>query len=184
MFDATIIDKEVVVDILVESFKGNKSVERVSGGDAAKTKALMEYCFIKCILSGKVYISYDKQGCALILYPNEKRNYLKLFWNDLKFIIKVVGLKNLKQVLADQSLINQTITPQSFHVWYMAVHPSAQHKGLGTYIIKKLLKEAHIKERALILETSSEQNVEWYSKFGIKEYAKLDFGYPLYFLST
>jgi len=69
-------DRGTIVDILVNSFRDNKSVNYIIKQDAKKNvrlKRLMEYSHDICKLYGDVFITDDKSGCALIVKPDKKK---------------------------------------------------------------------------------------------------------------
>lgn len=77
MTRANYSDKSHVADILTQSFEDNKSVNYIILQDSKRTqriKALMNYSFDVCFSFGQVLLSEDKTGCALILFPEKKRN--------------------------------------------------------------------------------------------------------------
>ena|ERR1035437_2897454 len=80
MIRAEYNDKNLVVNILAESFDVNQSVNYVIRQDNKKferIKKLMEYSFDMCYFYGDVFLSDDKKGCALILLPDKKKTNLK-----------------------------------------------------------------------------------------------------------
>ena len=70
------IDRATIVDILVNSFRDNKSVNYIIQQDSKKElrlRRLMEYSHDVCKLYGDVFITEDKASCALIVKPDKKR---------------------------------------------------------------------------------------------------------------
>jgi len=49
-------DRELVVSILWQAFKENKSVNYIAGKEEKSIRFLMEYSFNRCIESGEVFI--------------------------------------------------------------------------------------------------------------------------------
>ena len=69
-------DKEVVITILSEAFDGNKSVNYIIPQDNRRKQRLRHlkaYAFDVCRAYGKVYLRDDKKGCALLLFPAQKK---------------------------------------------------------------------------------------------------------------
>jgi hypothetical protein len=76
MKEATSEDKGLIVNILTESFQDNQSVNYLIPADSKRLKrirALMEYSYETCRMFGKVYLSDDKSGCALVSFPERKK---------------------------------------------------------------------------------------------------------------
>src|SRR5437867_579596 len=102
MINATFQDKRIVVNILTNSFSDNKSVNYVVKQDEQRLdriKKLMEYSFEICMLFGAVYLSKDKKGCALILFPDKKKTTLKSIVLDAKLAFSCIGISNIKKAL-------------------------------------------------------------------------------------
>jgi len=69
---------------------------------------------------------------------------------------------------------------QLFGAVYLS--PEAQHKGIGTTLLKTLLDKYDQQGLPVYLETSVERNLPWYKKWGFTVYEELDLGYRLYCL--
>ncbi len=80
MITAAYKDKNLVVDILTKSFEYNKSVNYIIMQDGKRNKRirkLMEYSFEVCFQFGKIFLSDDGKGCALIVFPDKKKTTFK-----------------------------------------------------------------------------------------------------------
>lgn len=179
-------DKNVVVDILTQSFDTNKSVNSVIKQDGNRVKriqALMEYSFKMCYTFGEVFLSDDDNACALILFPDKKRTTSSsLFW-DLKLVYKSIGLANLNNVLNREAFIKKARPKEPlYYIWFGGVRPDYQNKGIGTSLLSEVLQYSISYKRSAFLETSAEENVSLYQKFGFKIYNELDLGYKLYMM--
>ena len=109
MKKAILKDEKRVVDILTQSFAANRSVKYVispQGNRVAKIKALMSYSFQVCMEFGEVWMSKDKDACALILFPERKRFSLRAAWWDLKLAFEAIGIKRNTSVCL-QNLASQ-----------------------------------------------------------------------------
>lgn len=69
-----------------------------------------------------------------------------------------------------------------YYLWFVGVAPNHQNMGIGSTLIKEVIKEAHFQNRPVFLETSTLKNIPWYEKFGFKIYNQLDLGYQLFFM--
>src|SRR6185295_7660897 len=102
MLKATYNDKEIILDILCESFDSNKSVNYVVKQDGQRRKrirTLMNYSFEICYKFGQLYLSDDKQACALILFPDKKKTSLTTILLDVKLAFLSIGLTRVIKVL-------------------------------------------------------------------------------------
>src|SRR5690606_36016325 len=108
MRKGNIDDKSLVIEILKKSFDDNKSVNYVVKQDQKRVErieGLMEYSFNVCHAFGEIWISDDNQGCALLLFPDQKRtSFRTLFW-DLKLALSVIGIDRVSPVLKRESKI-------------------------------------------------------------------------------
>lgn len=184
MIRATYKDKELIVGILTSSFFDNKSVNYIVKQDqrkAGRIRQLMTYSFEVCYLFGDVFLSDDKKGCALIIMPDRKKTTFKSIGLDLRLVWNVIGLSGMMKAISRESRINRLHPPTPiYYLWFVGVDPLAQHRGIGTKLVKEIMNEGLSKGRSVYLETSTAKNVPWYEKFGLKVYEKLDFGYELY----
>jgi hypothetical protein len=186
MIEGTLNDKSAVVDILTKSFELNKSVNYIVNQDRDKLKRLqllMEYSFYICQQSGDIFLSDNRKGCALLLYPDKKKASLRsIFW-DLKLALFSVGLRNIPKTLRREAEIKKRHPNRPFaYLWFIGVQPSAQGMGVGSSLLNQVLKHAADQNRDVFLETSTLANLPWYEKFGFQTYDELDLGYKLFFL--
>ncbi|MFT3981194.1 MAG: GNAT family N-acetyltransferase [Ferruginibacter sp.] len=186
MIEADFADKDRVVDILANSFNDNKSVNYIIQQDSKRIqriKRLMEYSFEVCLSFGKVYMSDDKNACALLLLPDKKKTTLRSIWNDVKLMCIGIGIANLQKVLSREKKI-RALQPKQliYYLWFIGVTPEGQGKGIGSQLLKDVLADCSINERIICLETSTIKNIPWYEKLGFKVYNQLDLGYQLFFL--
>ena len=90
MIRAAYTDKDLIIDILTQSFKNNKSVNYVVKQDKNRLKrirVLMEYSFNLCWEFGEIYLTEDRNGVALILFPYLKKTTVKSIGWDLKLAV-------------------------------------------------------------------------------------------------
>jgi len=186
MIRATYRDKNTIVDILAESFNDNQSVNYIVKQDRKRShriRNLMAYSFDICYLYGEVFLTENKSGCALILFPDKKRNNLKTILLDIKLIVSCIGISNIKKAMNRESKIKE-LQPKKlmYYLWFIGVDPDQRNMGIGSTLIKEVIEEAHSKQRPVYLETSTLKNIPWYEKFGFKIYNELDLSYQLFFM--
>jgi len=177
-------DKELVTTLLTQCFDGNKSVNYIIPQDRHRTRGiqrLMEYSFDYCRLFGEVYLSDDKQGCALIIYPQQVKTTLRSILLDLRLIFRCIGLVNLRKALQREAMIKKLHPREPFcYLWFIGVAPKSQQKGIGSKLLKELLDQCNRQDLPVYLETSVERNIPWYEQSGFTTYNQLDLGYTLY----
>ena len=183
MLKASHNDKDLIINLLVESFAENKSVNYIVAQDNKKLqriKALMDYSFEICYQFGEIFLNEDKSACALILYPDKKKTNFTTIAMDIKLILKCIGFKNITKALNREKAINALHPDKNiFYLWYIAVNKTEQGKGIGTSFLEKICDYATSCNRDIYLETSTEQNISWYKKMGFELYKELNFTYTL-----
>jgi hypothetical protein len=187
MIKAIPSDKQLIVNILVDSFSQNQSVNFIIKQDrkrAKRIKALMDYSFDSCFLFGEVYLSDDKKGCALILYPDKKKTTFRSIYLDYKLAIKCLGIKNLFKAMRRETVISkQHPNELMYYLWFIGVSLEHQHAGIGSNLLQDVINEGHKQKRAVYLETSTLKNIPWYQHLGFTIYQEIDLGYKLFFLT-
>ena len=186
MINANPNDRTLVVNLLVQSFDDNQSVNYIVKQDdkrIQRIRVLMDYSFEICSLFGAIYLSNDKKACALIVFPDQKRTTLKSILLDLKLILFCVGLSGIKKALSRESLIKK-IQPKEkmYYIWFIGTDKSNQHSGIGSKLLQEIIEDAGSKKLPIYLETSTLKNLPWYERFGFEIYHKLKLSYTLYFL--
>jgi ribosomal protein S18 acetylase RimI-like enzyme len=143
----------------------------------------MEYSFDICIEFGEIFISDDRNACALYLYPHLKRATLHAIWLDIKLIFKAIGIGGIGRSLNREGQIKklQPKEPMAY-LWFIGVNPIAQRSGIGSKLLQGTIELADAKQLPVLLETSTIENIPWYKHFGFTIYNQLDLGYKLYFL--
>ena len=188
MIKATKTDKALVINILTDSFRENKSVQYIIQKSNHKERAiryLMDYSFEMCMCFGDVFLSEDNSGCVLVLYPERKKTTPYTIWLDLTLCLKCIGISNISNALQRESKIKglqKMVEHHTSYLWFIGVAQSNQHKGIGSQLLNEVLSEAQRANRNVILETSTVKNLPWYSKFGFSIYNELNLTYTLYFL--
>ncbi len=186
MVHATIADKETVISLLAGAFDDNASVNYIVRQDKKRKeriRALMEYSFAQCMLFGRVYLSEDKNACALLLFPDQKKTSLRTIALDARLVLSAITITNLLKVLKRERRVEaKRMKGKIIYVWYIAVKPGSQAKGYGTRLLQDVFEEAKRMGREICLETSTRKNLPWYQQHGFTVYDKLDLGYELFFL--
>jgi ribosomal protein S18 acetylase RimI-like enzyme len=186
MIKARATDKDLVVEILSRSFDANPSVNYMVCQDGKRAKriaALMDYVFEMCLMFGNVWLSDNRKGCALTLYPGDKRATFKTIWLDAKLIFKAIGIRKVKAALYREARIKEKQQKQAMtYLWFIGVDPAGQHKGTGSKLLAEVIAFSGEQGLPVYLETSVQQNLAWYKRFGFGLYDRMELPYTLYFL--
>lgn len=179
-------DKQLIVELLTNSFDDNQSVNYIIPQDknrVIRIKSLMKYSFEICKLFGEVWIADNNDSCCLILYPDRKRFTLKSIWINILFITKAIGLFGLTKVLNREKQIGlKRPKHKMLYIWFIGVDIHKQNQGIGSVLLREVISKANQQNLPIYLETSNLKNVSWYQHFGFREYAQLQLNYTLYFL--
>lgn len=179
-------DKSHVIEILSNSFEDNQSVNYIVKQDSKRIeriRALMDYSFEICYMFGAVYLSDDKTGCALILYPDQKKFSIKSTLLDVQLLLNSIGLTRAGTAMSRESAIKSNYPNQPiYYLWFLGVLNTDQNRGVGSQLLKEIIQDSQKQQRPIYLETSTIKNIPWYQKFGFSIYKELDFGYKLFML--
>jgi hypothetical protein len=181
-------DKTLITDLLTRSFEDNLSVNYIIKQDKKRKPriaALMDYSFDVCSMFGEIWLSDDKKGCALVLYPQKKQPSIRTFVLDLKLIIETIGFSGIGKALSRESKIKAKQPKTAMlYLWFIGVNPDFQHQGIGTQLLKDILAHAAKQSLPVYLETSTTQNIPWYQRSGFYIYDQLELTYTLNFLAN
>ncbi len=184
MITANNTDKDLVIELLCSSFDENKSVNYVIKQDdkrKLRLRKLMVYSYNLCSMFGEIYLSDDRKGCALALFPENKKTNLETTLLDLGLVFSSIGISRALKVLRRDSRIKSFYPREPiYYLWFIGVHPDHQHQGVGSRLLEQLINKSSALKRPIYLETSMSENIEFYEKFGFRVYQKLDFGHTLY----
>lgn len=186
MINASYEDKDLIIEILTNSFDKNESVNYIAKQDhkrIERIKSLMDYSFEMCHNYGNVYLTDDKKGCALVLYPHKKESSLKNILLDIKLILRCIGIENISKAIKRESAIKH-LQPKipMYYLWFIGVDTKHQNKGIGSELLNFIITDSIEKQLPVFLETSTLKNLPWYQKFGFKIYNELQLSYKLFFL--
>ncbi len=177
-------EKTCIIEILSDSFDNNKSVNYIIKQDnkrRMRVKALMSYSVDICDMFGDVFLSEDRNACALIIYPDKVKTSLKSIWLDVKLAFTSLGIVNIMKAMKRESAIKKNHPAEQLaYLWFIGVRSYEQNNGAGTKLLQEIIIEAKKEDRTICLETSTERNIPWYHKHGFTIYKVLDFGYKLY----
>jgi len=186
MIKATEQERNLVIDILTDSFEDNQSINFIINNDEKRVqriRALMAYSFDMCKLFGEVYLNDEKTGCALIMYPHKKKTTLNAIWLDMMLVVKSIGISRAGKAMNRESQIKSRYPKEPFYyLWFIGVDRSAQHQGKGSALLSEVINEAEKQKLPILLETSTLKNIPWYNRFNFKIYDKIEFSYTLFML--
>ncbi|KAA1246078.1 GNAT family N-acetyltransferase [Aquimarina sp. RZ0] len=190
MIKASKKDKGTIVNLLWSTFielEFPNSINFVVKQDkkrSTRLRYLMEYQCNVALKFGEIWLSDDKKGCVLLLFPEKKRLSLSLFLWEIKLALCCIGAENVLKVLKRESQLKEKHPKIPFiHFWLMAVIPEAQGKGVGQKLLTEVLKKYQNSNKPFYLETTTKDNLKFYTKNDFTIFDNTDtLNYPLFFL--
>ncbi len=184
MSDIQYTEKQIIVDILKNSFQDNMSVNFVVKQDdkrESRIEKLMKYSYFQGKNFGKIYLSKDQKACAIVLIPSKKKTTFKAIIWDLKLVFGCMGLSKVSKVLKREGEIKKHHPDFPFlHLWYIGVNPEFQGQAKGTELMARIMHDAKELNLPIYLETSNPKNFSFYEKLGFTMISEMDnMGYPL-----
>ncbi|WP_271769103.1 GNAT family N-acetyltransferase [Aquimarina algiphila] len=181
---ATNADKKRIIEIILESFKDNQSVNYIVKQDQKRVKRiskLIEYSFFQGNEFGEIFISEDRNAACIVIFPDQKKTtFYSILW-DLKLMAEVIGIRKVRAALKREALLKKNYPKTPYvHLWYIGVDPPHQKKGIGSALLEEVI--TFCGDKPIYLETSVVSNLAWYEKFGFECLKILDLGYILYLL--
>ncbi|WP_018615500.1 GNAT family N-acetyltransferase [Segetibacter koreensis] len=190
MIKADKIHKEKVIEILSECFENNKSVNYVVKQDSKRKERirdLMDYSFEACIDAGEIYITDDLTGVIICSNSADKLPILEEALLTVQFVWKVTGIEGIKKALRREQYINQfhPKDEEFIYLWFIGLKKTEQGQGVGSGMLQEIINRSNNEKIPIYLETSNEQNLNFYKKHGFEVYhisPEEMFGFKLYFL--
>lgn len=146
-----------------------------------RIRKLMAYSYELCRAYGEVWLSDDGQACALLLFPDKKRNTWRTLLWDAQLALQVIGIGHVGAVLKREAMIkaNHPKMPIAY-LWFIGVLPQVQGKGIGTALLQEVINACEELQRPIYLETSMQQNLPFYTKMDFEIFHSLELGYTIY----
>lgn len=164
MRKATIIDKQLVSEILLSAFlplKESNSINLVVKQDEKRIERmqiLMEYLFEKAFCFGEVFISKNNKACILLKYTDKEKPTLKTILLNIKLVHKCIGIGRVFEVLKRQRLVNKNY-PKEKHIRPIIMGVKKECKGNGTAarLMIKVKNKFKNNQLPIIIDTASEK---------------------------
>lgn len=175
-------DFEYAIALLTAAFSNNKSVLTVAR-HTKRIPELMRYCVSVCALQNMAFMSDDKSAVALCTLPRTSKSSIKHILFQLRFVLCGIGIFHVKTVLQRESRIHahHPETPY-IHLMFLGVDVQKQGKGIGSAMLAEIKELAQSMKISIVLETSTLQNIDFYTTNGFTLYAEEEmYGYTLYF---
>ena len=183
MIAATQADRAYIVDLLSRSFDANRSVNYVLKQDGRRTermRVLMEYVFEMCFHYGEIWLTPEKNAVVLTLMPGRKKKFFHTLRLDWRLATRCIGLSRVMKVLKREGKIKKFHPKEMIYLWFIGVEPAQQGKGTGSRLLQFICDKGQAMQLPVYLETSTPENLPFYTRAGFEVYQELDFGSALY----
>ncbi|QZT37964.1 GNAT family N-acetyltransferase [Halosquirtibacter xylanolyticus] len=168
-------DRKLILKILSLAFIENPSTLFVlkRGKKERRIKDLIDYSFNIGIHKGNIFISDDHKACAIVIDSQKKIHWFIQIKLQVRLIWNVIGLRRLPKVLKKEKIIHEHHPKiPHLHLWYIGVSTEYQHNGIGTSLLNEIT-DYFPKKRPIVLETSIDENINFYKKNGFKHHKSL-----------
>jgi ribosomal protein S18 acetylase RimI-like enzyme len=168
-------DKELVVEIIADSFNENQRINWVIKNDHKRRLRIRElalYAFKTALKRDGVLISSDEKGVALCYRYNKKRDSILDYYNKLRLGIKTIGITRIPMILKRMAFVRNK-RPKSgnyLYFWFFAVAKEARGKESAYELSNQIFSESKEKDLMVYAETSDRRNSIIYERFGFETY--------------
>ncbi len=174
MRKATIKDKDLLCEILSESFNQNPSVNWVIGKRSGKKKRialLVKYSITKCLREGTALISDNEKGAALYFLPNHYKFSISEIWWQVLLAFKVIGIFRVPEIVKRESFIkSQKLNTPHLYFWYLGVLSDSRDGKAVNELRNHVFEVADDLQVPILIETSEPRNIKTYERVGFKTY--------------
>jgi ribosomal protein S18 acetylase RimI-like enzyme len=185
MIRATYSDKSFIVDILIRAFDNNNSVNYAIKQGKNRQKCLqrlMEYSFETCWQFGEIYYTPDRNAVVLLFTPEKKKISLTSIWRDTSLLLYSVKPHRIAGIVHRELILRKYYPQHLMYLWYLGVEPQFQGQGVGSNVLKEVMRLADERGLPIYLETSTLINLAFYRKLHFVLFEKFNDGVPLYML--
>ena len=163
------------IKIIEEAFDDNPMINFIIKNDHKRKKrisALATYSYNRSARRDGIFFSSDKEGIALCFQFNKKGNLIFDLIDQLKLVIKAIGINRALDASKRESYRN-SIRPTDgnfLYFWYLGV----SKKGIGGTAVKELRDSIFLvskeKNLPIYLETTILKNKIVYERYGFETY--------------
>jgi GNAT superfamily N-acetyltransferase len=169
MKKATIKDKSLVVNILLESFKNDPYMHWITNisNNPNKLKYVIEYAVDDTFENGSVYLSDNNLATALWNTQKHWKFSPRFIWRNIVIFFRLGG-RSVQSLLKKDFATHKhyPAVDKYWHLYFIGVLPKGQGKGLSSELLNPILDKCNQESIPVILETASLVNVEIYKKKG------------------
>ena len=168
-------ERQLVRDIITDSFLGNPSVMDAvgnSGNTTQKISALADYAYKTCKRRNGVFLSSDSNGVALCYRYNSHKESISDYWNQFLLVIQCTGLRKALKLLKKDGYIKlqRPADGDFLYFWFFGVSATGRGQGAALELKDQIFEMARADQLPIYLETSVERNKRIYERYGFRVY--------------
>lgn len=172
MKQATLSDKEIVLEMLEQSFENNSTViafSRVVNG-SPKIRPLLEYAFHYSLAREGVYLSDDRTCVAFFNSTQKKGRWMDQIYL-LRFLIFGARLSKIRSIYRHFKKVKEcrSETNRAYHFWFLASSDASTLKS-SLKFTHELIYMAINEQCNVYAETSGTKNELVYKRYGFDTY--------------
>lgn len=165
-------DYALVTDIITRAFAYDPLLNWIALQDkrrAQRIGMLVKLTVELFMPAGETYIETGGKGCALWLTPYAPVLSLWQTVRVIAMLASVAGCRRLPEMINFYSQFERLAPPESaLHLFYLAVLPEAQGQGIGSALLKPVLRNCDACRIPAYLENSNSDNLPLYERHGFR----------------
>ena len=175
-------DLEWMTELLTEAFLTEAPATHLFLGPKRRlqTRYFMRCSCAFALLFGECYSTADKQGVALWLLPGKTAMSLgkmhKAGMLAAPFHMGLSAFSRFMAFAAHTDKLHKAAAPMPhYYLFALGVSPSAQGKGVGGLLVRRMLERTDRENLPTYLETQCARNIELYRRLGFNVAAEEPF---------
>lgn len=183
-------DRQLVIDIIADTFPDNPSVLSILKNDkkeSLRMRSLADYVFKTALRKGGAYLSDDNTGVAICYQMNGHKDTLIDYWNQAVLAFKAIGIERVWEVMKRDSYVKKQ-RPESgdfLYFWFFGVTTEGRGSKAAYDLKDAIFAKAANQKTPIYLETSIAKNKRVYERYGFEVYHTWDYqseGITLWFM--
>lgn len=175
MYQAKLVDRSIVIQILTRSFDQNPTLNFLirKGSDRSKhISAIAEYAF--AYRRNGVWLSDSRKGVGICFRPSIRRQDLKDIYYLIRMLVKGISLRRLCEIFYHRSRV-ESLRPtmaDQLYFWFFGVCPGETPRVSARELSSQILSMASRRNLDIYAETTLYKNMVVYRRFGFEVYRR------------
>jgi ribosomal protein S18 acetylase RimI-like enzyme len=172
--------EQTVLDLIGRCFRNDPQFLAYTQGHPAKIRLIARLIFETCLASNTIFLTDDLNAVALCKPGGKPPISLRVLWLQFLFPF-VLGPRLLMRLMRIEHALEKQrqLQTNDLYVWLLATHPAQQGKGLASQLLAQISQRMPNPYSAIVLETSTASNRDYYTKRGYQGYHAIEFDHDL-----